>query len=276
LEVDIAVGSVAHTMDAAVRATLLLLAGLARKIAALAVAVVVAWLAGAVLGPRAAVAAGAALVLGSGLVWVVLPRLAHRSFRGGAFTRASVAYRVLRLVRLDAGARASLEVSVAACMLGAERYVDGLRLLGRIDPARLGESSRAAWLNDRSYALARSGGDAAQALADIDEAIALRPDLDGFRHTRGLALLQLGRVDEAIRELEEVWRRGQAEDAPPLLEAERCYDLGRAWTLRGEPDYAGDYFERARRAAPGSLWAARASSELKPRQELPSVLSELV
>jgi len=148
-------------------------------------------------------------------------------------------------------------------------------MLERIDPTRLRESARAAWHNNRAYALARSGGDPAQALADSDAAVALRPDLSGFRHTRGLVLLALDRVDEAIRELDAVWRRGAGEDAP-LLEAERCHDIGLAWSRKGEPDYAADYFERARRAAPGSLWSARAAAHLAPTDRVPDVLADLL
>lgn len=255
---------------------LALLLRLLRKIAiALAVLATMA-AAGALLGARAALVVGVALLAGSLLVGTVLPRMAHRAFRRGAFTRAAVLYRVLRFLRLGRDVRASLEVSTAACMLGRERYRDGLALLSRVDPEVLGESARAAWHNNRSYALARSGGDAAAALADIDHAIALRPDLSGFRHTRGLALLALGRLDEAIRELDQVWLRQTAEAEQPLLESERCYDLGLAWARKGERDYAADYFERARRAAPESVWASRAAAELSMPDQVPSSLSDLV
>jgi tetratricopeptide (TPR) repeat protein len=172
--------------------------------------------------------------------------------------------------------RSSLAVSVAACLLGRERYRDGLAVLAGIDVAQLGESARAAWLNNRAYALARSGGDGAQALADIEQAIALRPDLSGFRHTRGLALLATGRVDEAIRELDAVWLKRGSEETSPLLESERCYDLGLAWRRKGERDYAADYFDRARRAAPDSVWASRALAELQPPDRIPDVLADLV
>ena len=149
-------------------------------------------------------------------------------------------------------------------------------MLADIDTGVLGESARAAWLNNRAYALARSGGDGAQALADIEEAIALRPDLSGFRHTRGLALLAIGRIDDAIRELDAVWLKGAGQTSP-LLESERCYDLGLAWHKKGERDYAADYFDRSRRAAPDSVWAARALAELRPADaRIPDVLADLV
>jgi hypothetical protein len=88
--------------------------------------------------------------------------------------------------------------------------------------------------------------------------MALRPDLSDFRHTRGLVLLGLGRLDEALRELDAVWQRRVSDNTSPLLEAERCYDLGSAWLKKG------DYFDRARRAAPDSPWAARAAAAMPP------------
>jgi len=225
------------------------------------------------VGPRAALTTGAVLLVGSLLVLVVLPRVAHRAFRRGAFGRAAVSYWLLGWLRVDGAARAALQLSVAACLLGRERHRDGLARLDRIDRDALRESARAAWHNNRAYALTRSGADAAQAMVDIDAAIALRPDVAAFRHTRGLALLAGGRLDDAIRELDLVWQRG--EGGPPLLEAERCFDMGIAWSRKGEREYAADYFERARRAAPGSAWAARAAARLAPSDQLPDALVEL-
>jgi tetratricopeptide (TPR) repeat protein len=252
------------------------LARLVRRVAVLAAAIAILYAARAVGGPRAALVAGLVVFGLAGLLLVILPRAAHRAFRRGAFGRAALFYTLLGWVRIDATARAALRLSTAACMLGRERHPDGLALLERIDPAALGESARAAWHNNRAYALARSGGDPAQALIEIDAAIALRPDLPGFRHTRGLALLGLDRVDEAIRELDAVWHRGAGEDTPPLLEAERCYDIGLAWARKGEREHAADYFERSLRAAPGSAWSIRAAARLEPVARLPDSLADLV
>jgi hypothetical protein len=251
------------------------LARLLRRTASLAVAVAILYLARALGGPRAALAAGAAMFLVTGAILVVLPRSAHRAFRRGAVGRAALFYSLVGWLRLDRQARAALRVSVAACLLGRERHRDGLARLDRVDPAALGESARAAWHNNRAYALARSGGDPIQALTESDLAIALRPDLSGFRHTRGLALFGLDRVDEAIREFDAVWQRG-GEATPPLLEAERCHDIGLAWSRKGEPGYAADYFDRARRAAPGSPWSTRAAARLVPTDRLPDALADLL
>ena len=85
-----------------------------------------------------------------------------------------------------------------------------------------------------------------------EQAIKLRPQVAGFRHTRGLLLLELGRLEESARDLEATWRESDGDD---LLEAERCFDMGRLWRARGHNEYATDYFERAWRASPLSRWA---------------------
>lgn len=195
------------------------------------------------------------------LVLVWLPRAAHRAFRTGRYGRAAAIYRILGLVRLGRGTRASIRVSLAACALGADDYDRALAILDRLHPEELSDAVRAAWLNNRAYALARGGRDVRAALEASDAAIALRPDVAGFRHTRGIALRELGRVDEAIRELDALWSQ-LASDERPLLEAERCYDLALAWRAKGEDEYAADYFDRARLAAPDSEWARLAADEL--------------
>jgi tetratricopeptide (TPR) repeat protein len=206
-----------------------------------------------------------------------LPRSAHKSFRSGDYGRAAFLYRVLGVPLLSREARASISVSLAACDMARERYDDALRRLERIEPSRLSESARAAWLNNRSYALTRSEDQLEAALEYAREAVSLRPDLPGFRHTRGIALLATGRLDEAIRELDEVWREIAQKQAAPLLEAERCYDLAVAWATKGEREYATDYFERARRAAPDSTWGQRAAGKLDVNDvQLTEPLAELV
>jgi tetratricopeptide (TPR) repeat protein len=201
-------------------------------------------------------------VLALGLVWVWLPRAAHKAFERGRFRRAATLYRVLRLFRIGRQTRAAIDVSLAACHLGLDRPDRALAIMERLDGSRLTEAVRAAWLNNKAYALARGGGDARTALTSSDEAIALRPDVVGFRHTRGVALMALGRTDDAIHELDALWAELGGDEAPPLLEAERCYDLGMAWRAKGELDYAHDYFTRARRAAPESEWARRSTEQL--------------
>jgi tetratricopeptide (TPR) repeat protein len=196
-------------------------------------------------------------------LFIVLPRAAHDAFESGRFVRASRLYRIMRLYVLDPGVRAAIDVSLAGCRLAAADWAGALRGLEHVDPERLAPSARAAFYNNRAYAHARGKLDAGAALADIEHAMRLRPDVPGFRHTRGLALMACGRLDEAIGELDGMWRRMGAEDAPALLEAERCYDLGMAWMLKNETDYARDYFQRVRTIAPGSPWAAEAVVALR-------------
>jgi tetratricopeptide (TPR) repeat protein len=220
---------------------------------------------GALWGQLVAGAVAASTAGGAVALWLVLPRVAHRAFRGGRVDRAARLYRLQRRLRLDRRARAQLEVSLAACAVARGAFEVALAHLDEADPTSLGDAGRAAWLNNRAYARARRGIELDRALADIDEAIALRPDVAGFRHTRGVVALALGRVEEAIRELDAAWRqRGEGEDAP-AEEAERCYDLGVAWSARGESAYAADYFARAQRAAPRSPWARRAAERLARR-----------
>jgi len=222
-------------------------------------------------------AGGGVFAIGLTILW--LPRAANKAFKAGNFGRARGLYLVLRVVIFDRWTRASVDVSLAACALARFSYRDALALLEQVDLDALSEAARAVWLNNRAYARARLGEDKEAALDDITEAIEMRPQVAGFRHTRGLALLALGRLDEAIRELDAVWRRQSGDEETPFLEAERCYDIGVAWTQRGELEYAADYFDRARRAAPDSPWAKRALTELEtkqPRAYPVPALSELI
>jgi hypothetical protein len=57
-----------------------------------------------------------------------------------------------------------------------------------------------------------------------------------------MALLAVGRVDDAIAVLDGMRSGGEL---PPRLEADRCRDLARAWTQKGETAYAEDYRQRA-------------------------------
>jgi tetratricopeptide (TPR) repeat protein len=196
------------------------------------------------------------------LVFVVFPRLAHAAFERGEFGRAEVYYRIVRFFVAAPESRGAIDVSLAGCRLARADWQGALTDLDDVTPDVLGPAARAAWYNNRAYALARGGASASDALAAIDEAVRLRPDVAGFRHTRGVALLALGRTDEAIAELDAVWHELAGEGAPSLLEAERCYDLGTAWAKKGEKDYAKDYFVRAVQIAPRSDWGARAQAAL--------------
>lgn len=200
------------------------------------------------------VAGTAAMLLGR----MILPRLAHRAFERGAYPVARRWYRALAWTSPWPQRRAAARVSIAGAYLAEGRWRDGAAATEAIDGARLAPAIRAGWLNNRAYAALRLGarGDAAErALADIRDALRLRPDVPALLHTEGLALLAAGRTDEAIRAFELLWEHG---DLGPRLEAERAADLGRAWAARGETAYAADYTRRARRAVPDAPWLAAA------------------
>lgn len=230
---------------------------MARALHAVAVALSLAAIAAVVQaaagGPLLGVAAAVWLVW-YGVAAIALPRLAHAAFRGRRTAAARWRYRLLGW--LSPAAHDAARVSRAGTYLIDGDWRRALAALDRIDGARLAATLRAAWLNNRAYALARAdeadAGAGARALGLADEALALRPAVPAFLHTRGLALLAAGRVDEAIRAFEAVWDAG---DLDPALEAERCHDLAAAWERKGHADYAADYRRRAALAEPGSPWA---------------------
>ena len=204
--------------------------------------------------PSVAVVMALGVPAGYRLLRFVLARMAHGAFARGDARRARRLYRVSRWLAPGRRLRRALGVSEAGCDLVGGRYAEALARLESMDGHTLGPVARATWLNNLAYARARSGIDPRQALADIDEAMRLCPDLVGFHHTRGVALLALGRTDEAIDELDRVHALTEGEPEPEL-EAERCFDLATAWQQKNEPGYAGDYLQRAIARAPTSRWA---------------------
>lgn len=207
-------------------------------------------------GVLASIAISVSWILARG----VLVRAAHSSYRRGQWRRSALLYRLLSWLFMRGDRRTAARVSRAACDLADGRYEVGLASLERFEPDSLDDAVRAAWNNNRAYALARLGRDLERALALSDEAVRARPGLAGFRHTRGVVLLALGRFEQAVRELDEVWKRGDG--ASSDLESERCFDIGVAWRGLGERDYAADYFDRAMRAAPDSHWAELAEEAI--------------
>lgn len=216
------------------------------------------------------VAMAAMILIAIAMGFLLVARFAHRAFEEGRHRQASILYRILKLALWDRPSRAAVDVSLAGCRLAADDFEGALAELEAIDGKVLGGAARAAWLNNRAYARGRAGVASVEALEDVDAAMKLRPDVPGYRHTRGVVLLALGRLDEAIADLDSVWPHLADDKAPnPLLEAERCYDLAVAWERKNEIDYARDYYRRARAVAPSSTWAARASEWLQrhPRSE---------
>ena len=177
-------------------------------------------------------------------VWlaIILPRAAHRAFEAARWKRAARRYRLLAALAFSAHRERAARLSRAGCEIEMKRFAAATAALAAIEPADTTE--RVVWLNNRACVMLEiEGGDHAAALALVEEATALRPDVPAIQHTRARALLAVGRTDEAIGVFEGMRSAGEL---PPHLEAERCRDLARAWELKGQADYAADYRERAR------------------------------
>jgi predicted Zn-dependent protease len=191
------------------------------------------------LGVSLAFASASAVVLWA-VVW--LPRSAHAAFEAGQFAGATRRYWLIGRIAVSARRERGALLSRAGCAVATSRFDDAERLLGRVDAAVLDAAERAVWLNNRAYAALRRGDDARAALALVDEATVLRPDVPAIQHTRGLALLAVGRIDDAIAVLDSMRSAGEL---PPRLEAARCRELATAWDAKGEAAYAEDYRIRA-------------------------------
>jgi predicted Zn-dependent protease len=175
-------------------------------------------------------------------LWLALPRLAHAAFAAGRFARAARRYGLLHALALRRVRARAAQLSRAGCYVGVGRLDRAEALLETIDGAVLDASERAVWLNNRACAALAAGRDPEAALALADEAGALRPDVPALQHTRGMALLAVGRVDDAIAVLDGMRAAGEL---PPHLEADRCRELARAWRRKGQAAYADDYQLRA-------------------------------
>ncbi len=214
------------------------------------------WLAGASL-------ALTVLVIGAMILLVVmwLPRAGHRAFEAGRFNRAQSLFRISGWSRWTRLASYSAALSINACALGRGDFEQALTTIKLLGDVELAPDQRAIWCNNVAYALARLEREGSRALELADQALAARPFQRGFIHTRGIVLLSIGLVDEAIGALDKA--RGDDQQTGNLtLESERCFDIARAWLAKGEIDYACDYFDRCRLASPSSRWAKLAGIEL--------------
>jgi tetratricopeptide (TPR) repeat protein len=195
------------------------------------------------------------VTLAGSWVWGIHRRMtarwATRALGRGDSGRAERLYWLLWVTSLDHLQRCACRLSLAACAATRGDYELALRRLALVSDELEG-ALLAVSLNLHAYCLGREKRDLSEALSMSEQAIALRPQVAGFRHTRGLLLLELGRLEESVRDLEATWRESDGDD---LLEAERCFDMGRLWKARGHNEYATDYFERAWRASPLSRWA---------------------
>ncbi|HTR55705.1 MAG TPA: hypothetical protein VMJ10_33745 [Kofleriaceae bacterium] len=212
---------------------------------------VAVWIATLVAMPVAlgSLADGLGAVLGAGFAvlavlyaWLWLPRTAHRVFEAGYFANAAKRYRLLQWLAISSARERAARLSRAGCAVALGDVARGDALLAAVDGAALAAAERAVWLNNRACASLAAGRDPHAALALADEAGALRPDVPALQHTRGMALLAVGRVDDAIAVLDGMRAGGEL---PARLEADRCRELARAWRAKGETAYADDYQLRA-------------------------------
>jgi predicted Zn-dependent protease len=201
---------------------------------------------GTSLSPSWGTVGVAAVVLAT--LWLVLwlPRAAHGAFEAARYGDAARRYRLLASSAFTPARERAAVLSRAGCDLAAGRRDAAERVLARFDGAALDAAERVTWLNNRACAALDAGGDPHAALALVDDAIALRPDVPAVQHTRATALIAIGRFDEAIGMLEAMRVGGEL---APALEAMRCRELARAWEHKGQPDYAADYRDRARLVA---------------------------
>jgi predicted Zn-dependent protease len=197
---------------------------------------------GNMLGRPGALAGAGLGTLAVFWLWLWLPRSAHDAFEGGKYAAARRRYHLLGMLAVTAFRERSALLSRAGCFVAEGDVGAAERLLATLDVTNLAAAERAVWLNNRACAALAAGGDPLTALALVDEASALRPDVPALQHTRGMALLAVGRVDDAIVVLDGMRAGGEL---PPRLEAERCRDLAKAWLQKGEAAYAEDYRLRA-------------------------------
>lgn len=199
------------------------------------------FLLGNAAGRFGAVAGVGVAVLGLLWLWLWLPRSAHDAFEAGKYAAADRRYRLLGLLATNRGRERAALLSRSGCSAASGDVNAADAFLDRLDGMALSPAERAVLLNNRACARL-TANDPARALELVDEASALRPDVPALQHTRGMALLAVGRVDDAIAVLDGMRAGGEL---PAHLEAERCRDLAKAWTQKGQTAYAEDYRLRA-------------------------------
>lgn len=197
---------------------------------------------GVALGRPGALAGVGLSLLAVFWLWLWLPRSAHDAFEAGNYTAAQRRYRLLGVLAATAARERAAMLSRAGCFIAANDLERAEHLLASLEGQQLVAAERAVWLNNRACAVLAAGRDPHAALALVNEASAIRPDVPALQHTRGMALLAVGRVDDAIAVLDGM--RGAGE-LPARLEAERCRELAKAWAQKGESAYADDYRLRA-------------------------------
>jgi predicted Zn-dependent protease len=201
---------------------------------------------GAAFGRAWILLGAAAAVLAT--VWLVLwlPRAAHGAFEAARYATAWRRYRLIASTAFNATRERAALLSLAGCDIASGRLAAAERILAGFDGSALDSAERVTWLNNRACIALDAGRDPHAALALVEAAVALRPDVPAVQHTRATALIAVGRFDEAIGILDAMRTGGELS---PALEAVRCRELAKAWEHKGQPDYAADYRDRARLVA---------------------------
>jgi len=205
---------------------------------------------GSVLGRRWLALGVALAVLAT--MWLVLwlPRAAHGAFEAARYANAARRYRLIAATAFSAARERAALLSRAGCDIASGRLTAAERILASFDAgfesSALDAAERVTWLNNRACLALEAGHDPHTALALVEGAVALRPDVPAVQHTRATALIALGRFDEAIGILDAMRTGGEL---APALEAVRCRELAKAWEHKGQPEYAADYRDRARLVA---------------------------
>jgi tetratricopeptide (TPR) repeat protein len=104
-----------------------------------------------------------------------------------------------------------------------------------------------------------------KALADVDRALAICPDLMPARLDRGRALLKLGRFPDALADLQAAAQASPDESAPHFFLAQAYRGLGRAQEAVQEMRLFGELEERARSAG-----EQRARDAVRAKDDVPA------
>ena len=196
---------------------------------------------------------------------LIMPVRVMKDFRRGNFSASAYGTRFLRSLSLSEEKKAGYGLNLAASHLAMGDYETGGSYLREVQRDDLTEALRAVWENNYAYFILGSGGDPEEALTVCDTALASGAVNPAFHGTRGLALLKLGRLDDAIAEL---CRSMEVGHLGPAGLAETYYYLGCVWERKGEMAYARDHLLKAINVAPDSPYGHRAAEALNRHLKL--------
>ncbi len=206
----------------------------------------------------------------AGVLGIDLARSGRRvlaDFRQGHYDRALRGSRWLLRWTFRPSSRATLQLNLAACHLAAGDFHLGNDVLQAMDRDALPADLRPIWENNRAYHLLLTGGDPRDALSLCDKATSASPTNPAFRSTRGIALLRLGRIDNAIAELQSAVDAGLERQGVAAM-AENYFHLAQAWELRGETAYARDHYLKSVNTGPETRFGQRSAEHLRRQHHL--------